>query len=202
MPGTSTIKRTLATWVVASLIPMAADAGPVTLGGPLPAFRQATLDSALPGGFVGSGNATASIINGYYGGTWTQVGSCEAADPCVNGVLTVAFTEGGWNSNATRGTWTISSAFLFKDLVISMHVGNGQGEPDHFVWKIAEDGVPGPPYAGTWSYTRGGTGGGGFSNIKAYGRDAITSVPDGGTTLALMGSVLMGLGLLRRMSGW
>jgi hypothetical protein len=74
-----------------------------------------------------------------------------------------------------------------------MHVGNGGGDPDHFIWQVEQDEL-----SGTWSYTRGNTGGGGLSNLKLYTAGTGTSVPDAGTTLVLLGGSLIGLGALRR----
>jgi hypothetical protein len=87
--------------------------------------------------------------------------------------------------------------------VISMHVGNGNGEPDHFIWALS----PGL-LTGSWSYNGNSPllGGGGFSNMKLYssaagipGTGGGGRVPDGGTTIALLGVSLLGLGSARKL---
>ncbi len=185
----------LALW---ALVPVTAQAGTITLGGPLPGFRQASLTDAI-NGFTGSGNATVTDVETYYGGDWTEEASCEGGDPCLNGVLTIDLLTGSWGSGAASGTWSITSPFPYLDLAVSMHVGNGKGGPDHFVWLIANNGVPAGPYSGTWSYSRGDTKGGGLSNVKAYGRTLGTlSVPDDGVTIGLLGFAMLGMGYLRQ----
>ncbi len=189
---TRVVVAALAIW---SLMPPAAGADTIALGGPLPNSRQAVLNDAISG-FAGNGNATETQVENYYGGDWTELGSCEAGDPCLNGVLTVNLLIGSWGSSLAAGTWSIASPFPYANLALSIHVGNGGGNPDHFVWLIANNGVPAGPYSGTWGYFKGNTSGGGLSNFKAYGRNL--SVPDGGTTIALLGFAMLGVGFLRR----
>ena len=47
---------------------------------------------------------------------------------------------------------------MFDSAVISMHIGEGAGDPDHWAWLIADNDL-----SGTWSidYISGGTGKGG-----------------------------------------
>jgi VPDSG-CTERM motif len=189
---TRVVAAALAIW---SLMPPAAGADTITLGGPLPNSRMASLNDAISG-FTGNGNATETQVESYYGGNWTELGSCQAGDPCNNGVLTVNLMVGSWGSGLAAGTWSIASPFPYSNLALSIHVGNGGGNPDHFVWLIANNGVPAGPYSGTWGYYKGNTSGGGLSNFKAYGRTL--SVPDGGTTIALLGFAMLGVGYLRR----
>ena len=73
-----------------------------------------------------------------------------------------------------------------------MHVG-GNGSPEHFIWLVEQGEL-----TGTFSYTRGDTRGGGFSNLKLYAAGTGSRVPDAGTTVALLGASLIGLGALRR----
>lgn len=198
----------VAAGAIALCLPGTARAGTITLGGPLPTFRTASLTSALLG-TTGSGNATAVDVEAAFGGDWTQVGEATASSSTGSGLLTVGLTSGSWGSSKVSGTWSIGSGFsaLYQDLAISLHVGNGGGEPDHFIWLVAKDGIPSAPYSGTWSYDGTGLGGGGLSNIKAYGSNDSTvivpdvPVPDGGATLALLGSALVGIAALRRRFG-
>jgi hypothetical protein len=191
-------RAVVAAVVMWGVMPVAAQAGTITLGGPLPGFRQASLTDAIDGE-VGSGNAGVTEVQGYFGGTWAPLGECttQGGDPCANGALTIDLLSGSWDSKPVSGTWSIASSLPYTDYAISMHVGNGGGEPDHFVWLIANNGVPAGPYSGTWSHD-GGPGGAGLSNLKAYGRIGTTTVPDGGTTIGLLGFAMLGLGYLRR----
>jgi hypothetical protein len=72
-----------------------------------------------------------------------------------------------WGQSNVSGEWSIDSAFwtTFDEGVISMHVGNGGGDPDFFAWKLSDDAL-----TGSFSYERLAGGGGGLSNLKLWGR--------------------------------
>lgn len=173
----------------------------ITLGN---ANRTATLESAVAGsGRTGEGNAQIGDINGHYPGLapWTHVGATDAGNGLSDGGLTIAFTSGTWDSQNVAGTWAISPAFwaTYGNAVLSMHVGNGSvaNTPDHFAWLI----TPGD-LSGTFSYDKLAGNGGGFSNIHLWGAGTpgnnTPGVPDSGSTLALLGLTLVGLGLARK----
>jgi len=183
--------------------PLATQAVPITLGGPLPTTRTATLGSATAG-FTGSGNATVTDINAGFAGMapWTERGSAAGADNSsgvlVAGQLTVNVTSGAWGSKMASGTWTINNSSFwtsYADAAISLHVGNGRNvdEPDHFAWLIEQGQT-----SGTWSYDGGSLRGGGLSNLKLYSSGTGSNVPDGGSSLALIGLAVASLGFLRR----
>lgn len=178
-----------------------AQAGTISLGQcPPQTMRCGQLGDALSGQ-AGTGNATVTDVNAYFGAGWTEV--AERTSAGTTGALTVTVTSGSWGDKLVAGTWSIDPLlFPYLDLAISIHVGNGGSiEPDHYVFKIFEDGAP-LTYSGTWSVNGANLAGGGLSNIKAYGRDpGTTTVPDGGVTLTLLGSALVGLGVLRRKLG-
>ena len=187
--------------LIGALVAGHAGAIPITLGG-LPSLREATLDSAVEG-FAGSGNATAAIVDGYLASLapWTEVGSVEpdtgGPGPYSQGLLDIVLLSGIWGDSPAAGTWAINGATFWTDhaeAAISLHVGNGGGEYDHFVWRI-EPGV----LSGTWSYDGGALGGGGLSNLKLHTTG--TAVPDGGVTIALLGMGIMGFALLKRRLG-
>lgn len=174
----------------------------LTLGGPLPNFRTATLSDAVAGsGLTGSGNATVTDVENGYGGDWTERGSVEGgtAGPGTisDGMLTVQVLSGNWGSNGPlSGNWTVNDPTFWTSYAqgaISLHVGNGGGEPDHFIWKI----TPGL-FSGTWSYDGTGLNGGGLSNLKLYSEGTGTTVPDGGATMALLGLSLLGMTAVRK----
>ena len=174
----------------------------ITLGGPLPTARTATLSSALAGAAnstTGSGNATVSNVETFFGGDWTE--RADGTSAGVNGWLDIQVTSGAFGSSKAGGNWTITNAAFWTTYgvgSISMHVGNGGGEPDHFIWKL----TPGTQ-TGSWSYDGTDLKGGGLSNLKLYSTGSrsttgIPGVPDGGTTLVSLGVALLGLGWMRK----
>ena len=183
-------------WVILGMalaMPNAGYAISVTLGGPLPGNRQATLESAVSGvGYTGSGNATAAIVSGYFGDTYTERGESTTAGNVED--FEVSLLSGDWDEGLASGTWTITDPNFWTTYAsgaISMHVGNGVGDPDHFVWQIE----PGE-LSGSWSYSRGTTTGGGLSNLKLFSKGTATTVSDGGVTLLLLG---IALGMVERI---
>jgi hypothetical protein len=178
------------------------------------ATRKATLESAAECATVGltTGTPKADDVAAQFTfaegfDDWTARGSATAG-PGGNtttaygngGGLTVAFTTGKWNSNNVAGTWTIANGFwdAYANAVITMHVGNGNSDPDWFLFLV----TPGA-YSGTFKYDRLSAGGGGFSNMFLFSEGTpptitTTAVPDGGTTLAMLGFALAGLGALGR----
>lgn len=163
-------------------------ATPVTCGS---SQRTATLDAATEcktgeGNTLGNG----STINALYGPTWTQQGSNDGANG-TNGFLTT--NADSWGQHVT-GTWSIDASFwsLFGEAVISIHVGNGGGSPDHFAWAI-ETGAT----SGTFSYDKLNGGGGGLSNMKLWSRGTPSTVAEPGS-IALLGLGLAGLVASRR----
>ena len=172
--------------ILTMCMPLATQAISITLGGPLPTFREATLDSAIAGsGRIGSGNATVTDVEGYYGGDWTERG--ESTDGGDVGIFEVVLTSGAWGGNVAGGTWEITDSLFwtsYADGAISMHVGDGDGEPDHFVWQITPSDL-----TGTWSYDGTGIGGGGLSNLKLYSGG--TGVPEATSTLIALGLAML-----------
>ncbi len=180
----------------------------ITLPDPITGYeRQASLASATAGAF-GTGNATAAVVNGTVPfnslAPWTEVGSAEGAEGTsgilIDGLLTVNLTSGTWGSGSAGGTWAIAPSFwtLYGDATISLHVGNGGGDPDHFIWLIEQDAT-----SGTWSYNKVTGTGGGLSNIKLYGagdpRTPPDEVPDTGSALLLLGAASLVFGAARRL---
>jgi hypothetical protein len=148
------------------------------------AQRTATLDPALQCE-MGTGNPQAGDILAHYPpDPWTR-----------SDALSFTFTSGGFDANAVTGTWTIASSFwsAFGEAVVSIHIGNGQGDPDYFAWLISPNAT-----SGTLSYTRLSGGGGGFSNIALWGRGTPTSVPEP-AALVLLGAGLLAVAAQRRL---
>ena len=111
-----------------------------------------------------------------------------------NDLLTV--TADSWGVDV-EGRWYIAASFwsTYSRAVITMHVGNGGGNPDAFAWLI----TPGK-LAGDFSYERIAGTGGGLDNLFLFGSGDPAPVPEPGT-LALLGFGLAGLGLTRRRKG-
>ena len=189
--------------VLAAGMTLGANALTITIGDGPPTQRTASLTDATAG-FGGEGNATAATVNAGFAplAPWTERGSIAGAQDTggtlSDGLLTVALLTGTWGNNGpVTGTWAIGASFwtLYADAAISMHAGGGRqsNTPDHFVWHVADRAT-----SGTFSYDGTCCNGGGLSNIKLYSSGTGTSVPDGGSTLALVGLAIAGLGLARR----
>ncbi len=199
--------KTKVSIIVASLAALAfspqASAASITLGGPLPLTRTATLTSAVSG-TTGEGNATVSDVQAAYNfSTWTE--RADVTSVGTNGWLNVTLTSGSFGSQPAAGNWTITNNAFWTTYgagAISMHVGGGQGTPDHFIWLL----TPGQ-LTGTWSYNGGSANGGGLSNLKLYSNSSTPNtggggrVPDGGTTMLSLGVALLGLGSMRKLIG-
>lgn len=167
------------------------------------ADRTASLGDALAV-TTGVGNAGAATLNSS-GDLWLSSRTpwtkrAERTSVGTSAPLTIAITTIGGafvQSGPLSGTWAIDASFwtTYADAAISMHVGNGNGDPDHWIWHIE----PGKT-SGTWSYEDFDGKGGGLSNFKLYssGIAAATATPEGGSTLMLVGLAMAGLGLFRR----
>jgi len=155
-------------------------------------YRTATLGSAEVCE-IGSGNTqgNGSTIDGHFGASWSEQGSLT--DNGSNSYLSSNLTSGSWGSQNVAGSWEIDSSFwdVFDEAVISIHVGNGSYDPDHFAWLITEDEI-----SGNWSYDKLTGNGGGLSNMKLWGRVS-AQVPEPGT-LSLFTLGLLGLTFSRK----
>ena len=154
--------------------------------------RQATMDSAEDC-WTGAGNPQDDPdLQSYMpGDEWMDAGRIEGGSE--GGFLSWGFLTGGWDESAFTGEWAIADAFwaMYSEAIITIHVGNGNGDPDHFAFLI----TPGDT-EGLREYIRTSGGGGGFSNIVLWGRGP-GSVPEPGAAL-LLGSGLLLLAAMRR----
>jgi hypothetical protein len=182
-------KRIIITLALAGLTMVGvAQADPIMCGD---TDRTATLDSAsscVTSQDIGStnNNPTAEDIQTAY-----------PSDPWLKLFdVAVSFTNGDFDSNNVDLDWTLPADIwsMWDEIVITIHVGGGQSTLSWFAWMI----TPGETM-GTLSYDRLNGGGGGFSNIKAWGRGegGDVSVPEPGT-LAILGLGLVGMVAARR----
>jgi hypothetical protein len=163
--------------------------------------REAWLSSAVTGGAFSqvSGTATATQINTLFpeSSSWTKEGDVNASTAGgINQYLTVTLDSGmTWGTGPTSGSWAIDPTFfsIFGSAAISMHAGNGGGDPDVFAWLI----TPGTT-SGHWHYERSAGGGGGLSNLSLWGNGTPNNVPEAGSTLILLALGLLALSGLRR----
>lgn len=154
------------------------------------AQRTATL-TAASSCVTGPGNPQAGDIRAAYSGElWIPAGNLSDRNG-TNDLLTVTVTSGQWGGSNASGQWGISPTFwsTYGEAVISLHVGNGGGDPDHWAWLLTPSTL-----SGSWAYSRLAGGGGGLSNLRLWGRGEArpVSVPEPSATL-LLGVALAGL---------
>lgn len=168
--------------------------------------RQFTLGDAVGCYYGNADNPDATLIaNTVVGGTvaadWEKEGELTSAGS--NDLFIVTVTSGSFGSVPVGGTWSIASSFwhTYDRAIISVHVGQGSGNPDWWLFDI----LPGAT-SGTWDYTRLTGQGGGLSNMKLWGTGDPYCTDNGcgdetipePTTLALFGLGLLGAGIARR----
>ena len=151
--------------------------------------RDAWLTSSTNGyvdtgvtGTPGAGDVTTRFGDPYplnpLQNSWLGAGSLAGADG-TNSFFTVDVSDGDsdtWGNGPLDGTWSISSAFwqTYGRAVITMHVGNGAGDPDWFFWEIKQGET-----SGNFFYERQSGGGGGLSNLFLWGGSSPPPPPPG-----------------------
>jgi len=146
--------------------------------------RVATLGDAIECQVKNGPNAninTSADVNALFGTSETWVKEGEVTGNGTNDLFTVNLTSGSWGNNNVAGTWSIDSSFwsMYANAVISMHVGEGNGDPDAFAWLI----TPGT-LSGTFSYSDLDGRGGGLSNLFLFGSGV--SLPESNNLILLL----------------
>lgn len=134
--------------------------------------RVATLSDAIECKTLNSVNlhspAQIDALFDDLGSAWVKEGELTAVGS--NDLFTVAADSWGIN---VEGQWSIAASFweTYGRAVITMHVGQGGGNPDAFAWLI----TPGQ-LTGDFSYERIAGTGGGLSNLFLFGSGEPVSV--------------------------
>ena len=148
--------------------------------------RVATLDSATS---CSTANGTiindSDSLNGVLGTSydWVLEGTlspiADTVGTLVNDMLTITLLTGSWGHSPVTGTWAIDPSFWntlnYTIAAITMHAGEGQGDPDAFAWLI----TPGAT-SGTFSYEDLDGKGGGLSNMRLFGTEPTTTTTGSG----------------------
>jgi hypothetical protein len=159
--------------------------------------RVATLSGATECRTQNSINLnTSADVNSILGTAhdWTKEGELTAAG--TNKLLTV--DADSWGTDVT-GSWEIDDSFweTYSRAVITMHVGQGGGNPDAFAWVIEQGQT-----SGLFSYQRIAGTGGGLSNLHLFGSGPAyviqRVVPEPGTGLLMAGAALAAWASRRR----
>lgn len=126
--------------------------------------RVATLGDAILCETANSINLNDSDdLNDLFGTDYVWVKEGELTAEGSNDLFSV--DTDSWGTDV-MGTWYIDPSFwdVYGRAVITMHVGQGGGDPDAFAWMI----TPGET-SGTFSYERVAGKGGGLSNLFLFG---------------------------------
>ena len=163
---------------------------------------------------TGLGNPQKADIDAYFGGDWNIIAELEGADgvsgAIADGVFSADITHGEWGSAPVGGTWDIASSYwdTRDSAILSMHIGNGGGDPDHFAWglltEITTNGVFGIGFSwlgdmdSSWAAVANEAPlqGAGLSNFKLWGTAPVSIPTPPMLTLLVIG--LIGFAFSRR----
>ena len=153
--------------------------------------RTATLSSSTSCSYDSAVNfGDTDIDNIFPADSWSKVSELEDPGSFTDGAFS-ATADNGWGSIPNGGTWSIDQSFwdIYDEAVISMHVGQGGGNPDAWAWLVTPETLN-----GSWSlsFVDGGSiKGGGLSNLKLWGRKSIAVPEPAVTSLLALGLAAM-----------
>jgi hypothetical protein len=158
------------------------NAGLITCGS---SQRTASFDAATAC-VTGLNNPKVSTINTNFSSTTGWVNAGELTSDGDNQYLSASLTSGSWGSSPVEGSWLIDPDFwmTYNQAAISIHVGNGGGDPDYFSWLVEDQAT-----SGLWAYTLHEGKGGGLSNIKLWGADTASILTSTSTSTSTSNSV-------------
>ena len=164
------LKTVLFTAALALGVTASADAATITCPTPLGSFeRQITMTNVsecqFAGPVTGTPDAT-DVGNRFNPDPWTNEGGVTGNG--TNDWLTVNLTSGSWGQANVSGNWSVNPLFWqqpngYGSGVITFHLGNGNGDPDWFFFKLDTGALN-----GTFTITNIGEGGG-LSNMNLWG---------------------------------
>ena len=174
-----------------------AAAGSITCGGVSRSFTLGDATLCTQGVSANPNGALINSLGGAWTGSWEMEGELTAGG--TDDLFTATLTSGTFGAGDVSGSWAINPLFwtAWGKAVISVHVGEGGGDPDWWLFLVEPGDLTGP-----WSYAINSGSGGGLSNIKLWGSGSsnqqVIANPEP-ATLMLLGSGLTGLAFhLRR----
>ena len=107
-------------------------------------------------------------LNDVLGTNYNWIDEGNLTTGSSNDLLTIVLTLGDWGISPIAGTWAIDPSFwsIYGIAAITMHAGQGNGNPDAFAWLI----TPGAT-SGTFSYEDLDGKGGGLSGFRLWGTE-------------------------------